>query len=106
MQKHLELLPPTDRSRAMGKLRREGFPISPSCSIGTLARSCAKALKTKPPATIDEAAATIRQYLNKPEVDTGYGQVKNWVVYKQPIEMSRALQRAANPYERQPGDGR
>lgn len=106
MHKHLELLPPKERSRAMGRLRREGFPISPSCSIGTLARACAKALKTKAPGTVDEAAGTIRQYLNKPEVDTGYGQVKNWVVYIPGVEMARALARAANPYEKLPGDGR
>lgn len=90
----------------MGKLRREGFTISPSASAGRLARTVAKALKVKPPETIDEAASLIKQYLSIPEMDTGYGQVRNWVVYVPSVEMGRALDRAANPYERRPGDGR
>lgn len=106
MRKHLELLPPSDRSAAMGKLRRAGFTISPSTSGPGIARKVAKALGVEVPINITEAAILVRQYVLAKEVPSGYGEVKNWVVYTQPLAMTRALARAANPYERQPGDGR
>jgi hypothetical protein len=90
----------------MGRLRREGFVVSPSATAQTIANVAAKAMKVPRAKTIDDAAALIRRYLSTTEVNTGYGEVKNWVVYQQPIEMTRALARAQDPYARQPGDGR
>lgn len=90
----------------MGRLRREGFTISPSSTADRIGRVVAKALKVNPPSTVNDSAALIRQYLSTPEVDTGYGEVRNWVPYVPSIEMARALEKAANPYERRPGDGR
>lgn len=106
MRKHLELLPPSERSKAMGRLRREGFTVSPSATANRLAIVASMALRVSRPRTIDEAAALIKRYLTTPEVDTGYGEVRNWVPYVQSVEMGRVLARAANPYEKQPGDGR
>lgn len=106
MPKHLELMPPSERSAAMGKLRRAGFTVSPSTSAPLLMRKVAKALGIEAPSSITEGAIMVRQYIKSPETSTGYGEVKNWVPYCEPVEMARALARAANPYAKYPGDGR
>lgn len=106
MHKHLELLPPKQRSLAMGRLRREGFTISPSSTASRLAMVTATAMGVPCPKGITDGARLIKQYLSKPETATGYGEVKNWVVYVPDAAMNRAIARAANPYERLPGDGR
>lgn len=90
----------------MGKLRRAGYVISPSTSAPGIVRKVAKALGLECPSNITEGAILVRQYVKQPERDSEYGKPRNWVVYKQPMEMTRALARAANPYDRQPGDGR
>lgn len=90
----------------MGRLRREGFTVSPSATARTLANVAAKAMKVSRAKTINDAAALIRRYLSTTEVDTGYGEVKNWVVYVPDVAMERALARARDPYAKSPGDGR
>lgn len=106
MHRHLELLPPKERSVAMGRLRREGFTVSPSATAQTIANVAARAMKVPRAKTINDAAALIRRYLSTTEVDTGYGEVKNWVVYVPDIAMTRAIARARDPYAKLPGDGR
>lgn len=89
----------------MGRLRREGFTISQNCTMWRIVRSVAEALSTRVPQDASAGAALVRRYISTPEKPS-YVESRKWVPYVQGVAMTQALERAANPYARVPGDGR
>ena len=99
------MLRPYEKQRAIAKLQSAGYRIDKAATVPEVARLIGKATWQTLSKNESEKYAMIRRYIKREEPKLNIPAYE-WHEYRPDEAMQRALERAADPYRRELGDGR
>lgn len=94
-----------ERQRAVYRLRQMNIKVQFGLEPAELAAIVCQTINVPLPEKVTEQCAVVRRWLSEPPAGSGIGP-RPWVPLKFEPAMARAIRRAADPYQRFPGDGR
>lgn len=97
---------PQERHKAIFNLQALGVHIDSTATVGMIARHAARVLLMDHPNTVEARVKTVRSFLRGALTVSMPLRPYEFKEWKPGADWLRAVERARNPHERHPGDGR